>query len=269
MGTASHRLPTRSGFRRAGLWLCCVMFGTMLMSVVMAGCAGHLEVRAPVEQPFDALIIPGCPTLSDGALSRCLQRRAVWAALLWERGQAQHFITSGSAVYTPFVEAEALAVAMTAMGVPADRIYLEPHALHTEENVYNSLRIAKKKGWQRIGVASDRGQALGACQMLSDWHGQCGAFSMETSIVDHRRAELDGLLSSLRAPKVSEFLPLSQRERDRAKRQNRPARPPSFLLYPVMMMRRTLGKTPWLPFHPEETPLLTWAEQKDVRRSPT
>ena len=92
---------------------------------------------------------------------------------------------------------------------------------------------------------------------------------METSIVEHRRTELDPMLSSLRAPQVSEFQPLRQRERERAQRLNRPERPPSFLLYPAMMMRRTLGKKQWLPFHPEETPLLTWAEQKIVRRSST
>ncbi len=269
MSETPLRTPAASLWRRASLGLGCVMFGAMLLSVVLAGCAGHLEVRKPVDKPFDAVIVPGCPTLSNGSLSQCLQRRAVWAALLWERGQAQHFITSGSAVYTPFVEAEALAVAMTAMGVPADRIYLEPHALHTEENVYNSLRIARKKGWAQLGIASERGQALGACQMLADWHGQCGAFSMETSVVEHRRGELSELLSSLRAPKVGEFQPLKQRERERAQRHNRPERPPSFLLYPAMMMRRTLGKTPWLPFHPDETPLVTWAQHRADARSAT
>jgi hypothetical protein len=237
------------------------MFGAMLLSVVLQGCAGHLEVKAPVAQPFDALIVPGCPTLSDGALTRCLQRRAVWAALLWEQRQAEYFITSGAAVHTPFVEAEALAAAMTALGVPADRIFLEPHALHTEENIFNGLRIARKKGWSRLGVASDRGQAIGACQMLMDWHKQCGAFSMDTAVVDSRRSKQAGLLSSLRARQVSDFQPLQARERERAQRHNRSARPPSFVLYPLMMMRRSFGRAPWQPFHPDETPLITWAEQ--------
>jgi len=239
------------------------MFGTMLLSVVLQGCAGHLEIKAPVAQPFDALIVPGCPTLSDGTLTRCLQRRAVWAALLWERRQAEYFITSGAAVHTPFVEAEALAAAMTALGVPADRIFLEPHALHTEENIFNGLRIARKKGWSRLGVASDRSQALGACQMLMDWHKQCGAFSMETAVVDFRRSKQAGLLSSLRVRRISDFQPLKARERERAQRHNRSSRPPSFVLYPLMMMRRSFGQPPWQPFHPDETPLITWAEQAE------
>lgn len=258
----------RTGQARHWLrWLLgCVMFGCMLLSVVMQGCAGHLEVKQPVAEPFDAVIVPGCPTLADGALTRCLQRRAVWAAMLWERGQATHFITSGSAVYTPFVEAEALAAAMNSMGVPAERIYLEPHALHTDENIYNSLRIAQKKGWSRLGVASERGQAIGACRMLQDWHKQCAAFSMETDVVERRRSELDSLWSSLRIKPVTNFQPLKERERERARRAQRSERPPSFVLYPLMMMRRVLGKAPLQPFHPDEAPLMTWAEKQPPSR---
>jgi len=241
------------------------MFWLMLLSVVMAGCAGHFEVRKPLDAPFDALIVPGCPTLPDGSLSLCLQRRAVWASLLWERGQAGHFITSGAAVRTPFVEAEALALTMHALGVPADRIYVEPDALHTDENVFNSLRIAQKKGFTRLGVASERSQALGACQMLSEWHQKqlCGAFSMETSVVEHRRSDVNELLSSLRAKPVADFVPLEVRERDRAKQQNRRPRPHSAVLYPLMTFLRVFGKGRWQPFHPPDIPLLTWADHRN------
>ena len=163
-------------------------------------------------------------------------------------------------------EAEALAAAMTAMGVPADRIYLEPHALHTDENVFNSLRIAQKKGWSRLGIASDRGQALGACRMLAAWHKSCGAFSMDTDAVEQRRSALQPLWSSLRAHPVTDFQPIKARERERARRAQRSERPPSFVLYPLMLLRRALGKPPLQPFHPDETPLITWAEQSIQRR---
>ena len=233
----------------------------MLLGVVLQGYAGRLEVKTPVAKPFDAVIVPGCPTQADGGLTLSLQRRAVWAALLWDRRQAEHFITSGSAVQTPFVEAEALAAALTALGVPAERIYLEPHALHTEENIYNSLRIAQKMGWSQLGVASDRGQALGACRMLEAWHPQCGAFAMDTATVDHRRSELSGLLSAVRVQQVADFVPLKAREQARAQRHNRRERPPSLVLYPLMLVRHLLGRAPWQPYFPEETPLITWAEQ--------
>ena len=197
----------------------------MLLGVVLQGYAGRLEVKTPVAKPFDAVIVPGCPTQADGGLTLSLQRR------------------------------------MTALGVPAERIYLEPHALHTEENIYNSLRIAQKMGWSQLGVASDRGQALGACRMLEAWHPQCGAFAMDTATVDHRCRELSGLLSAVRVQQVADFVPLKAREQARAQRHNRRERPPSLVLYPLMLVRHLLGRAPWQPFFPEETPLITWAEQ--------
>src|SRR6185369_1401839 len=97
----------------------------------------------PVRPPYDVVIIPGCPSEADGALSLCQLSRALWGALLWERGDTRAFITSGAAVHSPYVEAEALAAALAALGVPAEHIYLEPNALHTDENMYNSLQIAR------------------------------------------------------------------------------------------------------------------------------
>lgn len=233
---------------------------SLLLTLLHLGCASRrLEVRGAPPQPFDALIVPGCPSAQDGSLTPCQARRAVWAAILWERGYAHNFITSGSAVHSPFVEAEAIAAAMAALGVPPDRIYLEPEALHTEENVYNGLRLAQRKGWQQLGVASERGQSLGACQMLEDWHRQCGSFTMDPALVDARLQASQAELSRIRAPKAAAFIPLAQRERDRARAAGRSSRPPSFILYPLMFFRRKLGQKPWIPFAPAEPVVMTWA----------
>jgi hypothetical protein len=239
----------------------------LLLSLFHYGCgAQRLEVRAPPAQPFEAVIIPGCPSGPTGELTRCQARRAAWAAILWERGVAERFITSGGAVYSPYVEAEALALAMNALGVPADRIYLDRHALHTDENIYNAVQIARGLGLSRLAVASDRGQAVGACQMLEDWHGAgCGAFSMDYPLVEQRLAGW-AQLRSVRAPRVpdSEFVPLKLRERRRAQVSGRSVRPPSFLLYPVMAMLRGLGRR-WIPNAPApeegERAITSWAER--------
>ena len=233
---------------------------SLLSTLLHFGCASQrLEVRAPPSVPFDAIIVPGCPSAADGALTRCQARRAVWATIQWERGYARHFITSGAAVYSPYVEAEAIAAAMAALGVPADRIYLEPSALHTDENIYNALQIARQKGWTRLAVASDRGQAVGACQMLEDWHDQCGAFSMDYALVEQRLRATPGLLA-VRVPKVTiDFMPLRQREVERARRLGRWRRPPSLVVYALMLLRKAFGRAPWQPFAPAETPLVTWA----------
>ncbi len=236
----------------------------VVMSIVSTlwnfGCASQrLEVRKPPTVPFDAIIVPGCPSAADGALTLCQARRALWAAIQWERGYAQNFITSGAAVYSPYVEAEAIAAAMVSLGVPADRVYLEPNALHTDENIYNALQIARQKGWRRLAVASDRGQAVGASQLLEDWHDQCGAFSMDYPLVQRRLQETPQLLA-VRVPKVTTgFVPLRQREIERAQKLGRWRRPPSLVVYALMLLRKGFGRSPWLPFAPAETPLITWA----------
>lgn len=223
--------------------------------------AQRLEIRQPPAVPFDAIIVPGCPSAADGSLTHCQSRRAIWAAIQWERGYAHNFITSGGAVRSPYIEAEALAAAMTALGVPADRIYLDPFALHTEENIYNAWQIARQNGWTRLAVASDRGQAVGACEFLEDWHGSCSAFSMDYALVE-QRLQSAAQLKSVRTQAVptASFIPLKQREVERAQRLGRRPRPPSFVLYPLMLLRKALGFSSWQPFARPDEPALTWAK---------
>lgn len=257
-----------SRIRRAVRYLGASAIVALLLTMVHYGCgARRLEVREPPRQPFEAIIVPGCPSGPTGELSRCQARRAAWAAILWERGLAERFITSGGAVYSPYVEAEALALAMTRLGVPPDRIYLDRHALHTDENIYNAVQIARGLGLSRLAVASDRGQAVGACRMLEGFMvprpAGCGAFSMDYGLVE-KRLQGEPALGALRAPRVadSEFVPLRVREQRRAQASGRAVRPPSFILYPAMMVLHGLGKS-WVPVAPapEEGPpsLTTWA----------
>ena len=106
-------------------WMGIIVLMSMTTALLHYSCgAQRLEVKGGPTPAFDAIIVPGCPAKPDGALSTCQSRRATWAALLWERGYAHHFITSGAAAQNPFVEAESLAAAMAALGVPAERIYL-------------------------------------------------------------------------------------------------------------------------------------------------
>ncbi|MCA9570469.1 MAG: hypothetical protein KC656_21650 [Myxococcales bacterium] len=63
--------------------------------------------------------------------------------------------------------------AMVAMGVPAERIHLETQALHSDENVAFSLRIADALGYGVVGVASDAGHSSGLCWMARRWGHDC------------------------------------------------------------------------------------------------
>jgi hypothetical protein len=230
------------------------------MMAATACSAARFEVRGAPARPFDVVIVPGCPSEDDGSLSRCQKGRALWAARLWELGWAEHFITSGAAVYTPYVEAEAIAAAMSALGVPAERIYLEPNALHTDENLYYSLRIARALRFSRVAVASNG--ATFDCLMLEDWGQPASAFTMDIDWVKARGAQVGARLDGVRARRAGDFVPLAVRERERARASGR-HRPPSFLLYPGLGLMRTNGER-WIPAGaPLDPPRRTWARALD------
>jgi len=221
----------------------------------MLGCAARWEARPAPPARWDAVIVPGCPSEADGTLSLCQMSRAAWASILWQRGVAGAFIASGAAVHSRYVEAEALAQAMAALGVPAERIWIEPNALHTDENMYYSLQIARALGFHSLAVASQRGHAAWGCHMLDDWGQPCRALSVDLEAVAAMGAR--ARLATLRARPASHWRPLSAREQALAERSGR-RRPPSFLLYPYIGYLRLNGER-WIPYAPARPPLLTWA----------
>jgi hypothetical protein len=252
---------TRAGLRRVLSRLGLGLLLLHLVPLAQCGCslsrAGRYEVRGVPAPPFDAVIIPGCPSAADGALSTCQMRRAAWGALLYQRGYARHFITSGAAVHSPYVEAEALAAALHALGVPEARIYLEPQALHTDENMYNAMRLARRLHWRRLAVASDRGHALGGCEMLASWSQPCHVLSIDNDDLRPFLSAQRQRLLGVRTARVSPFIPLAERERELHRRTGR-ARPPSALLYPFMGLMTLLGR-PWIPRAPAEVPVIVFA----------
>ena len=103
---------------------------------------------------YDAIIVPGVP-FQDKRMSRILLGRIYWSHYLYSQGIAKNIIFSGSAVYTPYIEAKIMALYATHLGVPAANIHIEPRAEHSVENVYYSYKIAKKQGFKRVAVATD------------------------------------------------------------------------------------------------------------------
>ncbi len=241
----------------------------LLLVLGAAGCAvERLEMHGPPPRPFDALVVPGCPSRPDGTLSDCQRDRAIWAALIVRRGWARRVIASGAAVHTPYVEAEALAAAMAALGVPADRIWIEPDALHTDENAYDSARIARALGDRTIAVASHRGHAAWACRLMLDWGQPCAAISIDPAQVAAERPRVAALLDGVRTPRAASFRDLGERERDEARRAGRARRPPSAILYPAIGLLDSIGE-PWIPHAPLRTPLQTWAQRATTVFLPT
>jgi hypothetical protein len=238
------------------------------LTLGVAGCAGQFVVKGAPGRTFDAVIVPGCPSLPDGRLSRCQMGRALWAAVIWERGWARGFIASGGAVHTPHVEAEALAAGMAALGVPAEKIWIEPEALHTDENMYFSLRVARAAGLSRLAVASTRGHAAYGCRMLADWgHAECAALVMDESAVAERHRRSPRVLEAVRITPVEGWVALDDREEAiwRATGRRRPA---SWILYPYLGWLRVTGQSPWIPPHTPRAPVATWDQAKRSSRTP-
>ena len=103
---------------------------------------------------YDVIIVPGIQFV-EPAWDRVLQMRLIWAKHLFDRGLAKNIITSGSSVYTPYVEAKIMAEYLVAMGVPRKHVFVETRAEHSTENLWYGFKLAKKIGFKSVALASD------------------------------------------------------------------------------------------------------------------
>lgn len=103
---------------------------------------------------YDAIIVPGIQFV-EPAWDRVLQLRLIWAKHLYDKGIARNIITSGSSVYTPYVEAKIMAEYLVAMGVPREHIFIEDKAEHSTENVWYGYKLARRHNFKSIAVCSD------------------------------------------------------------------------------------------------------------------
>ncbi len=113
----------------------------------------HL-LRDATETKYDIIVVPGVP-LENGKWSRVMKARIYWAKYLFDKGIAKNIMFSGNAVYTPYIEAEVMALYAEAIGVPRKNIYTEKKAEHSTENIYYSYKKAKQLGFESIALASD------------------------------------------------------------------------------------------------------------------
>lgn len=103
---------------------------------------------------FDTIIVLGTPADSDGNPTPDQLSRVTEAVHEYERGIASHLILSGGAAHNRYVEADVMARAAQAQGIPQSAIFIEPEARDTIQNACYSVRIMRSHGWQSAEVVS-------------------------------------------------------------------------------------------------------------------
>ena len=128
----------------------------LLLSLNSCDLFKDISVSDADYQPYDAIIVPGFPFNDEEGKMNAFQRmRLFWALHLYETGETNYIIVSGSAVHSPYVEAEIFAIFLAELGVNPKHIIIENRAEHSTENVFYSLELAKKLDLKRVAVATD------------------------------------------------------------------------------------------------------------------
>jgi uncharacterized SAM-binding protein YcdF (DUF218 family) len=135
----------------------------LLLGVICTSCSFSTKKAqdlyiASHDRVYDVIIVPGVP-FEDSTWSDVMKLRVYWSKYLYDQGIAKNIIYSGSAVYSPYYEAEIMALYGEALGIPAEHIFTETKAEHSTENVFYSYKKAKKMGFTKIALATDTYQA--------------------------------------------------------------------------------------------------------------
>lgn len=114
----------------------------------------RLNAKHLKQAPYDVIIVPGYPHRS-ATYPELFTTRLFYAKELYESGVAKHIIFSGASVHTPYEEGKIMKEFSKALGIPAEKTFVEPEALHSWQNVKYGKRLAKKLGFKKIAVATD------------------------------------------------------------------------------------------------------------------
>ena len=154
---ASHRRRRRNR-RRNRSWLPRLIVAGMAVAAALFAWAALDRHFAPASNTsrdrFDAIIVLGNPADSDGNPGPTQLARVTEAVREYERGVAPRIVVTGAAVANRFVEAQVMARTAEAQGVPADAVFMEPHARDTVQNACFATRILRQHGWTSAEIVS-------------------------------------------------------------------------------------------------------------------
>jgi uncharacterized SAM-binding protein YcdF (DUF218 family) len=131
------------------------LFASLLLnSCAYSSKASRKLLEKSMVKSYDVIVVPGVP-FENGQWNLTMKGRILWSKYLYDRGVARNIMYSGSAVYTPYVEAAIMALYAEKIGIPKAHILTEKRAEHSTENIYYSYRNARKLGYESIALASD------------------------------------------------------------------------------------------------------------------
>ncbi len=101
---------------------------------------------------FDAIIVLGAPADSDGNPTPEMLSRVSEGVHEYERGIAPRILFTGAATRNGFVEAQVMAHAAQAEGIPASAILTESSTHDTIQNLCYSTRMLRNRGFSSAEV---------------------------------------------------------------------------------------------------------------------
>jgi len=137
-----------------------VLFLTLTsLVIVLSSCAYSSRTAVKYlneskEKVYDLVVVPGVPFQNE-QWSMIMKARLYWSKYLYDNGIAKNIMYSGAAVYSPYYEAEIMAMYAEALGIPKQNIFIETNARHSTENIYYSYKKAKQLGFNNIALATD------------------------------------------------------------------------------------------------------------------
>jgi uncharacterized SAM-binding protein YcdF (DUF218 family) len=156
-GRAGPRTKARSWHRRLDWKVKLALAGAGVVAAFYA-MGAIARVLAPTANTkltrFDAIIVLGSPADGDGNPSPTELARVAEGVREYERGVAPRIIFTGGLAHNRFVEAEVMARAAHAEGIPEEAIVVEGRAMNTVQNACYSVALMKAHGWQSAEVVS-------------------------------------------------------------------------------------------------------------------